>query len=631
MPFSSAAPAATSPPITLKPTATPTPTYKPKPTPTPTPVPTYPPKPTPTPTPGPNAPITPTPGAAPYQMGVTPHPGGLVNESIPPAGIDRSSLLSLRVIEVWADPATLNDSATSIPINFNFTSPFGHKCAIFFKVYDADNRLITTSFAGYFAPGEYHMFEWPGTDDDGDPLPDGKYRIEVEAEYTTYMYERQWGSAGSGDGEFQMPLGIAIGPDGNVYVSDFYRYNVQVFDRNGNFVRKFGPNYPDTGFLGQSKGITLDGEGNVYVVSTTRGQVLKYSPEGEYLQAYGRHVESLGDLDNSGELLSPFGVAIDSNFSVLLVTDPAKGTIERYGLSGASYSSLIDFRFGKPGGITSKGNFFGILDQNRDYGAYSVNTAYYRWQVFGSGLLVAPMGIATDNNGKIYVCDAGADCVTVFDPLGRFLYAFGGNGSREGAFSNPYGIAVDGDGNIYVADTYNSRVQKFEPRVQRADNSTTVRVNRTYPPDTQYYSSSLILSLRDQSQVPEWVYLSGTYLPATPTPVPGPSPSVGDRDIPADQAHDIAPVNLTNPDDSFVPLAPMDVDAPLPEALAAFLATTASAGDNASTGAGEPSPTPVPAPASASPASPGAAWALAPASLFAVAVAAALRGRRKEK
>src|SRR5690348_14377982 len=60
---------------------------------------------------------------------------------------------------------------------------------------------------------------------------------------------RRWGSQGTGPGQFQFdgPVGdphsrIAVGPGGLVYVSDSGNDRVQVFTADGRFVKQFGSN-----------------------------------------------------------------------------------------------------------------------------------------------------------------------------------------------------------------------------------------------------------------------------------------------------------------------------------------------------------------------------------------------------
>lgn len=39
----------------------------------------------------------------------------------------------------------------------------------------------------------------------------------------------KWGSEGSGEGQFNRPLGISVDSEGNVYVVDTGNYRIQVF------------------------------------------------------------------------------------------------------------------------------------------------------------------------------------------------------------------------------------------------------------------------------------------------------------------------------------------------------------------------------------------------------------------
>ncbi|MEW6618111.1 MAG: 6-bladed beta-propeller [bacterium] len=73
--------------------------------------------------------------------------------------------------------------------------------------------------------------------------------------------------------------------------------------------------------------------------------------------------------------------------------------------------------------------------------------------------LLYPYGVAVSYDGSIYVADTGNDKIKKYDKNGKFLYAFGQEGTGEGQFRAPQGIAVDKRGNIFVVDTGNERVQ----------------------------------------------------------------------------------------------------------------------------------------------------------------------------
>lgn len=79
----------------------------------------------------------------------------------------------------------------------------------------------------------------------------------------------------------------------------------------------------------------------------------------------------------------------------------------------------------------------------------------------GQGMLIQPSAIAVDQNGKIYVTDAGALNVKIYTSGGRFLTSFGQKGSGREGFGYPYGIVVMKNGDIMVADVVNKNVRLF--------------------------------------------------------------------------------------------------------------------------------------------------------------------------
>ena len=87
-------------------------------------------------------------------------------------------------------------------------------------------------------------------------------------------------------------------------------------------------------------------------------------------------------------------------------------------------------------------------------------------RTLGDGLLVRPIGVVIDNRGRIYVADAGRDVIVMFDsfvdgaPVRR---EFGGTGTELGKLANPRFLVTDRSSQIYVAEHDNIRVQWFRP------------------------------------------------------------------------------------------------------------------------------------------------------------------------
>lgn len=80
-----------------------------------------------------------------------------------------------------------------------------------------------------------------------------------------------------------------------------------------------------------------------------------------------------------------------------------------------------------------------------------------------------PISLAIDEEGNLYVLDAGNNRIQVFDGDGSFLMMWGTPGAGDGEFNfhrgagdNIGGIALDAQGNVYVADNQNQRIQKFD-------------------------------------------------------------------------------------------------------------------------------------------------------------------------
>jgi DNA-binding beta-propeller fold protein YncE len=176
-----------------------------------------------------------------------------------------------------------------------------------------------------------------------------------------------------------------------------------------------------------------------------------------------------------GELSGPLGVTVDPKGRVL-VADAGNHRVARFDTAGVWLGEFGGFgyddnRFDRPSVVWSGGALsVWVLDQGNarvvkydlDGRLLGVLVALRSDEVRARLDLVEPAGLAVDKGGQLFVTDASADRVLLFDPLGAVLTPRGGFGTQAGRFDRPSGIAVDERGRLLVADAGNRRVQLLD-------------------------------------------------------------------------------------------------------------------------------------------------------------------------
>ena len=257
-------------------------------------------------------------------------------------------------------------------------------------------------------------------------------------------YLVQFGSYGSGDGQFTRASSLALDNEGNVYVLDEWLNRVSVFDKDGNFLHKWGEPGSQVGQLYRPSGLAFDGEGNLLVVDSGNNRVQRFSREGKYLARWG----SGGGGD--GEFNMPWGITVD-RLGDVYVADWLNSRVQKFTPDGEYLMA-----YGAPG--------------------------------TGPGELSRPSGVAVDAEGDVYAVDWGANQVHVYDPDGAYLTTFQGDAQElskwgqmtvdanpdtqkarrrvstrepEWRFSDPVAVEIDEQGRIVVVDQQRSRLQIY--------------------------------------------------------------------------------------------------------------------------------------------------------------------------
>lgn len=294
-----------------------------------------------------------------------------------------------------------------------------------------------------------------------------KYKLNyIEGKDTpSLIFVNEWGTYGSGAGNFQQAGGIAIDQSGILYVTDVGNHRIQKFDFNGEPLGGWGENGNGDGQFVLPVGIAVDNSGDIYVADYANHQIQKFDSEGTPLNKWGKR----GGAD--GEFIAPTDIAVDS-LNHIYVTDQYNERIQKFDAGGRFMSKWGtrgsgEGQFERPCGITVDNNdtiYVTDYEKNRVQKFDNSGDFIDMWGQFGVGSseFIIPTGITTDVFNNIFVADLGNNRIQMFNSAGDYILDMGYSAtSSNDGFLAPSDVAVDDAGNIYVVDTGNARIKKF--------------------------------------------------------------------------------------------------------------------------------------------------------------------------
>ena len=91
-------------------------------------------------------------------------------------------------------------------------------------------------------------------------------------------YLRQFGTKGSGNGQFKRPDVIDVDSKGTVWVGDQINSRIQAFNEAGEYLTQFGTAGAGAGqfSFGYPMGIATDAKGNLWVADTNNNRVQRW-------------------------------------------------------------------------------------------------------------------------------------------------------------------------------------------------------------------------------------------------------------------------------------------------------------------------------------------------------------------
>ena len=106
------------------------------------------------------------------------------------------------------------------------------------------------------------------------------------------VFVTEWGTQGTGDGQFYSVYDVSVATDGSVYVADSGTWSslennrVQKFTPDGVFVRKWGTYGTDDGQFDQLRGITVASDGSVYCLDYNNNRIQRFTSEGVFVSKW---------------------------------------------------------------------------------------------------------------------------------------------------------------------------------------------------------------------------------------------------------------------------------------------------------------------------------------------------------
>jgi predicted membrane-bound mannosyltransferase/DNA-binding beta-propeller fold protein YncE len=226
-------------------------------------------------------------------------------------------------------------------------------------------------------------------------------------------------------GLFNEPWGVAVAPDGSaVYVTDTWNYRVQKFTPDGKFIKMwgyFGQGEKPEAFWGP-RGIVGDEKGDIFVADTGNKRIVEFDSQGNSITQFGSAGLDPGQLDE------PVGITLDAAGRVY-VADTWNQRVQVFtpDSTGKNYTSTLTFDIN---------GWFGQSLDNKPF-------------------------IAVDQAGNIYVTDPEGYRVLEFTPDGKIIRGWGDTGDPTDTLGLPSGIAIDAQGHVWVSDAGNNRIMRF--------------------------------------------------------------------------------------------------------------------------------------------------------------------------
>lgn len=277
---------------------------------------------------------------------------------------------------------------------------------------------------------------------------------------------------------FDMQRDVAAAPDGTVYVADTGNHRVLHLSPEGDVLHSWGSfsgaesQSPPPGTFNEPWGIAVGPEGMVYVADTWNHRVQKFSPEGEFISSWGH----FGQQESPEAFWGPRDVAADQHGHIYITDTGNKriaifdqdGTfLHQFGGAGMGQGQLdepVGLATGEDGKLYVADTWNQRVQVFRPDEDGVARIYHNEWEIAGwYGQSLDNKPYITVSGDKVFVSDPEGTRILAFTTEGEFLYYWGTFGDGPNQFNLPTGLAADPEGGLWVSDTKNNRLLHFNP------------------------------------------------------------------------------------------------------------------------------------------------------------------------
>jgi hypothetical protein len=226
------------------------------------------------------------------------------------------------------------------------------------------------------------------------------------------------------EGKFNQPWGLAISPEGFIFVSDTWNHRIQKFSLDGTFVTAWGGWGQGTDpyqFWGP-RGVVVTPDGYLIVADTGNKRLVVYDQDGKFVSQLG------GEGDQLGQFNEPVGIAMDSAGNIF-VADAWNKRVQVLAIDAQ-------------GNLSAKSSW--------PVSGWEGDSEWNKPWIAVSG-------------GHIFVTDPLKYAVLEFDPQGKLLQTYDFSALGQPGSGILTGIAADSRGGLWVSDTANHLIYHLSP------------------------------------------------------------------------------------------------------------------------------------------------------------------------